>query len=136
MDYTQIPVFVTGSDPDVTRMITKAAGYISSKITEIRDDQRISLHIAAVFCCNYTNALYAIGQRICKDHDLNFNHLLPLIDETAQKVKEMSPQQAQTGPAVRSDWEIIHQHEAFLAGYNEQISSLYRQLADYINKNI
>lgn len=136
MNYTRIPVFVTGSDPDVTRMIKMTAGYISSQTTEIKDDQRMSLHIAAIFCCNYTNALYGIGQRICKDHDLNFNHLLPLIDETAQKVKEMSPSQAQTGPAVRGDWEIIHQHEAFLDAYNVKISSLYRELAGYINKNL
>lgn len=136
LEYSQIPVFITGSDPGVTQIIKKVAGYISPKITEIEDDQRIFLHIAAVFCCNYTNALYAIGQRICTDHGLNFNHLLPLIEETAHKVKEMSPQLAQTGPAVRGDWEIIHQHETYLAGYSEPINSLYIQLADYINKNL
>ena len=136
VDYSKIPVFITGSDTEVSGVISTLAGYVSNKINEISDEQRISLHIAAIFCCNYTNALYTISQKICVDHDLDFQHLLPLIEETAQKVQKLSPQNAQTGPAVRGDWEIIHEHEVYLSQYNNQINSLYRQLADYISKNI
>ena len=34
--------------------------------------------------------------------------LLPLIDETAQKVHQLKPNEAQTGPAIRDDKEVMH----------------------------
>lgn len=136
IDYTEIPLFITGSDPATTQIIKNISQYISPKTYEIDDNQRISLHISAVFCCNYTNAMYAIGQKICTDHDLNFDHLLPLIEETANKIKQLPPQKAQTGPAMRGDWKIVHQQETYLTSYDKQITTLYRQLADYINQNL
>lgn len=136
LNYSDIPVFVTGSDSDTIGVIKKIAGYISSSTQEINDDQRISLHIAAVFTCNYTNALYTIGHRICSDHDLDFKYLIPLIEETTQKIRELLPREAQTGPAVRGDWNTIHKHEKFLAGYDQDINDIYRKLAHFINHNI
>ena len=135
LDYSTIPVFITGSDPETTNHIKEIAHLISPIIHEINDNQRMSLHIAAVFTCNYTNALYSIGHRICTDHDLEFKYLLPLIEETARKIGELSPIEAQTGPAIRGDWATVHKHENFLADYEPDIHDLYHQLAEYIIQN-
>lgn len=136
LDYKAVPLFITASDAATRDLIVEAGHFLSPKINYISDEQRVSLHIAAIFACNYTNALYAISQRICEDHQLNFELLKPLIRETADKVQSLNPREAQTGPAARKDWEIIHQHELFLSGYDEKLRELYREIADYISKNI
>lgn len=40
--------------------------------------------------------------------------MLPLIDETARKVHELAPRDAQTGPAVRYDENVMNNHLAML----------------------
>lgn len=42
--------------------------------------------------------------------------MLPLIDETAKKVHEMKPKDAQTGPAVRYDENVISRQMQLLNG--------------------
>ena len=42
--------------------------------------------------------------------ELSFDILRPLIMETAQKVQELHPKAAQTGPAIRFDENIINAH--------------------------
>jgi hypothetical protein len=36
--------------------------------------------------------------------------LLPLIDETAAKIHQMHPREAQTGPAIRFDEQVMNRH--------------------------
>lgn len=136
VDYSEIPLFVTASDPETSEIIEMAGRNISQKIIRISDEQRVFLHIAAIFTCNYTNAMYAIGSRLCEEHALDFDLLKPLIQETADKIMTMDPKDAQTGPAVRRDWEIIHKHEEFLSVYDENLREIYRNMADYISKNL
>jgi len=136
VDYTEIPLFVTASDSETLKVIEKIGRNISQKIIRISDEQRVFLHIAAIFTCNYTNALYAIGSRLCEEHHLDFDLLKPLIQETADKIMTMDPKDAQTGPAVRKDWEIIYKHEEFLSNYDESLREIYRNMADYISKNL
>lgn len=59
--------------------------------------------------------MYALAAELLKKYDLPFNVMLPLIDETARKVHELTPCDAQTGPAVRYDENVIHKHLAMLA---------------------
>ena len=47
--------------------------------------------------------MYALAAELLKKYNLPFDAMLPLIDETARKVHELEPKQAQTGPAVRYD---------------------------------
>ena len=43
--------------------------------------------------------MYEIAKQICDRYNIPFQMLLPLIQETAQKVQYLSPSDAQTGPA-------------------------------------
>ena len=136
LDYEAIPVFVTGSDRETVEIIRQVASRISPIVYEINDEQRMSLHIAAVFTCNYTNAFYSIGHRLCADHGLDFKYLLPLIEETARKIRYIPPAEAQTGPAIRGDEETLLKHENFLAKYDPEIRKLYHQVALFINQKM
>ena len=90
------------------------AARLSGKVYRADSEQRKYLHLAAVFACNFTNHLYALCDRILQEHNLPFEAMLPLIRETAAKVADMSPFDAQTGPAIRYDQNIIAKQEALL----------------------
>ena len=67
-------------------------------------------------------------------HNLPFDTLLPLIDETACKVHTLAPREAQTGPAVRYDTNVI-QAQAMLLKDNPQVKDLYERLSRNIHRN-
>ena len=45
---------------------------------------------------------------------MSFDVLLPIIDETARKVHSIHPREAQTGPAIRYDEQVIEGHLGML----------------------
>lgn len=132
--YNEIPLFVTSSSPESEAVLKELAFSITPKVEVISDQQRLSMHIAAVFACNYVNAMYEISHRLCQEFDISFDVLKPLILETADKINFLTPKEAQTGPAIRRDWEIIYKHEEFLQKYDPHVSQVYRLMADYITK--
>jgi predicted short-subunit dehydrogenase-like oxidoreductase (DUF2520 family) len=54
--------------------------------------------------------MYALTEQILKEAGVPFEIMRPLINETVQKTKEMSPVEAQTGPAVRYDKTVMNKH--------------------------
>ena len=92
------------------------------------------LHMAAVFACNFTNAMYDAASRLLAEDDIPFEVLLPLIDETAAKVHALAPHNAQTGPAVRGDSAVLQNHMTALAS-KEDLHAMYALISNYINKN-
>jgi hypothetical protein len=61
---------------------------------------------------------------------LPFDILLPLITETASKVKSLTPRAAQTGPAVRKDKNIINEHLSMMK--DARLKKLYSSITDSI----
>ncbi len=106
-----IPVYVEGSD-DLTNAKLKALAQSISpeKVAEAGVDERIKLHVAAVLVSNFTNHLYKLAADYCRKEGIDFRQLQPLIEETALRLKEISPAQAQTGPAIRQDDATIQKH--------------------------
>jgi predicted short-subunit dehydrogenase-like oxidoreductase (DUF2520 family) len=89
------------------------------------------LHMAAVFACNFTNHMYALSAHMLKKHGLPFESMLPLIDETARKVHELQPLEAQTGPAVRRDVNVMNKHLEMLVE-EPKIRNIYKIISDNI----
>ena len=77
------------------------------------------------------NHFYTVAAEILKSKDISFDVLKPLIAETAAKIQEMQPLDAQTGPAVRFDEKIISTHLKELEGFKD-----YRELYNSISKSI
>lgn len=103
------------------------------KVYEASSEQRKSLHLAAVFTCNFTNHMYVLAAELLKKYGLPFEAMLPLIDETARKVHELEPLAAQTGPAVRYDENVIDEHLRMLAD-EPQMLELYREISENIHR--
>ncbi len=107
----EAPIFFDGSDDVTKKKLESLARSISPQhVSQATDDTRLKLHIAAVFVNNFTNHLYALAEDYCEKEGIDFKELLPLIDETATRIKDISPSQSQTGPAVRNDQETIQKH--------------------------
>ena len=128
VDFSVIPVAVEASDDTALAGLETLAGSVSGRVFRCDSRQRLSLHVAAVFACNFTNHFYAIAADMLGEHGLDFDLIRPLIFETAQKVMEHRPADVQTGPAVRHDvrtmekhLELLRDHPA-LAGLYELIS--------------
>lgn len=122
VEFKEIPLFLESyTDMHLLRQLAES---ISNNVRELDSENRRKLHLAAVFACNFTNHCYALASQITEEAGVDFSALLPLIDETAQKVHEMSPIEAQTGPAVRMDMSVIERHESMLSGKAKDIYHL------------
>lgn len=129
VDMSRVPLFIEGSDHDTTQLLVELASSISQSVEIADSSRRQALHIAAVFACNFVNYMWIQASELLKDHDLDFKLLLPLLEETLNKIQSVDPRNAQTGPARRGDTGIIHEHLEKLSGEKEEI---YRQLSQFI----
>ncbi len=124
IEFYHIPVCIESNNESDLQLLESLAGEISRNVYKINSAQRRSLHVAAVFVSNFVNYLYSEGENICIKNDIPFEILLPLIKETAQKVTNMSPREAQTGPAIREDREVINSHMEQLDEEQQKIYAL------------
>lgn len=107
VDFSIIPCFIEANDEFAQKQIEGLAVQISHRVYQLSSEDRKYLHLSAVFACNFANHCYAASQKLLQQHGIPFDVMLPLIDETAAKVHGMTPKEAQTGPAVRYDENVI-----------------------------
>lgn len=121
IDFSKVPFCLEAEHDKDYLLLEKLAKSIGKNIHKINSKQRKALHIAAVFVNNFTNHLYKIGNDICEENAVPFEILQPLIDETSQKIKTLSPEKAQTGPAIRKDNKTIKNHLELLNNQQQEI---------------
>lgn len=126
IDFQSIPMCIEANKREDLELLKKLASAVSTSVHEVNSEQRKSLHLAAVFVNNFTNHIYQIGNEICTKHDLSFDILKPLIAETAQKINDLAPIDAQTGPAKREDHKTISKQLDQLE--NENYKEIYKTL--------
>lgn len=134
VDFSVIPCFVEGSDAHVEERIAMLAASVSGTVVPLSSEKRKSLHLAAVFACNFTNHCYHLAERVLTDAGLDFKLYLPLIDETARKVHDLSPRKAQTGPAVRYDETVMNRHLDMID--DELMRKIYQLMSESIHLSI
>ena len=110
LDYQKIPVCLEAKLSIDFKIREKLVVELGAKAYPIDSQKRQYLHLAAVFVANFTNFCYQQGHDICKDNNIPFDILHPLIEQTAQKIKMMTPKEAQTGPASRGDLSTMNRH--------------------------
>lgn len=131
IDFGEVPVFIEANNNKTEEKITLLAQMLSGKIHYKSSKQRMQLHLAAVFACNFTNYMYTIASDIAENANEPFDILKPLITETAKKTATTSPYNAQTGPALRMDTTTIEKHLRLLSTTNN-IQQLYKLLSEGI----
>ena len=131
VDFSSIPVFIETNSKENEHTLFNLAKILTSSVSILESKKRKSLHIAAVFACNFVNHFYVLAAEILEKEEIRFDVLKPLILETAAKVQVMEPMPAQTGPAVRFDEQIISKHLEAL-NENKNIQELYRIISESI----
>ncbi len=132
VDMKSVPFCLEANADADLDLLKKLAHKISDKVYEVSSEQRKVLHLAAVFVNNFTNHLYQIGKEICDEKGLPFEILQPLIRETAGKIEQLTPYDAQTGPARRGDSETIKKHLEQLKSSDH--TEVYKVLSESIGK--
>lgn len=132
VDFTAVPFFVEATGIAELQIIKEVVMKLSPRVYEITSEQRKYLHIAAVFACNFSNHMYALSGRILEQKGIPFEVMLSLVDETARKIHELPPIQAQTGPAIRYDENVINKHLEMLSD-EPAIRELYEKISRSIH---
>jgi len=132
IDFNEVPFCLETENNEDYTMLENLAKTLGSKIYQISSEHRKKLHVAAVFVNNFTNHMYKIGNDICTNNKIPFEILHPLIEETAKKIKTLSPVHAQTGPAKRNDTQTIKNH---LKDLNLEQQKIYQLLTKSIQKS-
>ncbi len=130
--FDEVPLCVEGNSREVVEVLLQFGRQLSNKVEELTSQQREVLHLAAVFACNFSNYMYDVAYDLTSKNKIDFSILLPLINETANKIKNQAPKAAQTGPAKRNDQKIIAKHLTMLE--NNPNKELYQLITKLIQK--
>lgn len=124
VDLSDAPFLIDASDKETEGIALSLASKVSSNVSIMDSEKRKVVHLAAVFASNFANNMYSIAADVLDKYDIPFNILAPLIRETAAKIAVMNPVDAQTGPAVRGDKNIMNAHLSRLEANYADIYSL------------
>ena len=132
MDLRTVPFFVEACTPDDEQLLVGFVGSLSNTVHTLSSEKRKYLHLAAVFACNFSNHMYSLAYILLKEQNIPPAVLLPLIDETAAKIHMLSPLQAQTGPAVRYDSNVLNKQMELLT--DPAMKDIYQRISRSIYK--
>lgn len=131
IDFTQVPLFLETADEALMPALDSFARRLSTRVYRANSEQRARIHLAGVFCCNFTNCMYTLAEEQLQQVGLPFDVLRPLIAETAAKaIAANHPAEVQTGPARRGDLDTQARHCALIE--EERIKTLYETISQTI----
>lgn len=132
LNYSEIPFFVEAENQEDERSLLELAKRVSNRTKILNSKQRAQVHLSAVWACNFVNHMYYIAQKTAEEAGVGFEYLRPLIEETASKIEELSPFDAQTGPAKRNDQITIDKHLSLIE--ESYLKDMYNDISKSINK--
>ncbi len=133
IDFYKTPLLIESNNRNSFKKIKFFSKSISNQVIKCNSDERAYVHVSAVFCNNFVNYMNFISQKILESKKLDPKIILPLVSETANKLVQLRPIEAQTGPAIRKDMVTIKKHLHLLE--NSDFFDLYKILTNSILKN-
>ncbi|MBN2523351.1 MAG: DUF2520 domain-containing protein [Bacteroidales bacterium] len=130
-DIANVPLCIEASDKQVLTQIYNLAYSISQKVLAIDSEKRKILHLAGILSNNFINHLVARTYDYLEKNEIDKELLFPLLNETLNKLRKISPRDAQTGPARRKNLNILEKHKALLEEEPE-LKKLYSLISDSI----
>ena len=132
IDTAIIPIYTEAVNEKTKLALNKLAHSVYNSPVHSADfDKRAKLHVAAVILNNFTNHIFTLAEDYCKKEGIDFTELLPLVNNTVNRLNTDPPSKMQTGPAARKDYETIAKHEALLEHY-PRLLKLYKFLTESI----
>ena len=123
--HENVPLVVQANTPQVLEKVKKIALAISQNLFYLTSEQQSTLHLSAVFANNFVNHLFSICQRLLDAKQIPMEALLPIIQDTVDKLQYSAAINNQTGPAIRHDEKTMKKHLMMLnMEYDKQIYQL------------
>lgn len=133
VNWNLIPIFIESPNTLILELLRNLN---LENVNYLNSQQRNLLHVAAVFANNFTNSMFIAAQEILKlSPELKMEFLLPIIQQTIDKLNGRNALELQTGPAKRGDNQTIERHKHLLSHLeSEQI--LYEAITKYIRAKL
>lgn len=125
------PILIEANNDKLHSILNEIGNIISKNVIEVNSKERLEYHLSAVMINNFTNHLHFLAKERLKKIHLNPDLLDPLWKETLDKLEELNPKEAQTGPARRADLNTIQTHMTLL---NHREKQIYNSLTNSIFK--
>ncbi|MBR0259597.1 MAG: DUF2520 domain-containing protein [Prevotella sp.] len=131
--FADIPLFLEADCEQTMATLQSLAESLSHSVYQLSSADRKYLHLAAVFACNFANHCMALSADVLAHIGIPFDVMMPLVDQTVRKLHSIPPAEAQTGPAVRYDENVIRRQHDLLAD-NPEMQRIYDLLTESIHK--
>ena len=131
MDLSSVPFCIEANSKSVRNLLIDMASIISNDVRNIDSETRKSLHLAAVFACNFSNHMLTIADELLEDVGQDVSILNPLVKETINKALNSNPEKVQTGPAIRNDRKVIENHVNRLST-KPNLQRIYKDITESI----
>lgn len=133
INFKNIPICIEAANEKTEQTLEKLAFTICENVAFLNAEDRKTLHLAAVFACNFSNFMMIAAQNILQKEGLDFAILHPLIKETFEKAIENGPENSQTGPAIRNDQKTIKKQLELLKS-NKEMQKIYELISNQITE--
>jgi len=127
-----IPFLVDGNNVFTRENIFDLACSISGSVFFADDETRLKYHLSAVIVSNFINHLFTLTKDYCNKNKIDFNFLLPLIEETVNRLHQHDPSLMQTGPAIRGDEVTMQKHLELLNSF-PHLKNIYELMSKSIS---
>jgi predicted short-subunit dehydrogenase-like oxidoreductase (DUF2520 family) len=124
---------VQANTPQVLEKVKKVALAISQNLFYLTAEQQSTLHLSAVFANNFVNHLLSISERLLESKQIPMEALLPIIQDTVDKLQFSAASKNQTGPAIRHDEKTMKKHLMMLQ--TEDDKQIYEQISRSIQNS-
>jgi predicted short-subunit dehydrogenase-like oxidoreductase (DUF2520 family) len=133
VDLGSSPIFVEGNNAQSLYTLNLLAQAISTQVSAVSSETRAKYHIAGVMVNNFVNHIMHKATEFCSTNNLDAELLLPLLNETINKLQTNTAYYMQTGPARRNNTAIINKHLSFLEN-DKALHNIYTALTNSIIK--
>lgn len=119
IEFSEVPFLIESPYEDVVEKLESIAKTLGSEYYYKTSEERLRMHVAAVFVCNFVNYILDLGFSVTdRDHCI----LLPSAIESVRNCFLLNPASVLTGPAKRKDMKTIQKHMELLEklGLDEQ----------------
>lgn len=131
VSFRDLYLFLEVADERLMPPLEAFARRLSEHVERADSERRARIHLAGVFCNNFTNCMYTLANEVLQGIDLPFDVLKPIITETAAKaVASANPATVQTGPAKRGDRPTQERHLALIE--DPTLRNIYEQISQTI----
>ena len=119
-------------DAEALETLRPAFEAIGGRTVDLRTEDKLIYHAAAVFASNYLVTLLDVALQAYLKAGIPENVarelIVPLVKGTLDNVVRNGPEQALTGPIARGDYKTVEQQYGALSAWNKKYARLYRQL--------